>query len=76
MSGVTLRPQMPVPFRLVPDAASIQTATIEPLTFSYYSVQTPFVFIPDVDEVRAPYVDEIHTSDIQYAIRRSRVVRQ
>ena len=76
MSGVTLRPQMPVHFRLVPKTALVQTTTVEPLTFPHYSVQTPFVFIPDVDEVRAPYVDDIHTSDIQYAIRRSRVVRQ
>ena len=37
MSGVTLGPRMPVPFRLVPKAASIQMATIEPLTFPYYS---------------------------------------
>ena len=76
MSGVTLGPRMPVPFRLVPDAASIQTATIEPLAFSYYSVQTPFVFIPDVDGVQAPYVNDVHTSDVQYVICDGRVVRQ
>ncbi|RVX02215.1 hypothetical protein CK203_025417 [Vitis vinifera] len=38
MSEVTLGPRMPVPFRLVPEAAS------------------------------APYVDDVHTSDVQYII--------
>ena len=32
--------------------------------------------IPDVDEVQAPYVDDVHTSDVQYVIRGGRVVRQ
>ena len=73
---MTLGPQMPVPFRLVPEAASIQTVIVKPLIFPYYSVQTPFVLIPDVDEVRAPYVDDSHTSDIQYVIRGGRVVQQ
>ena len=73
---MTLGPQMPVLFKLVPEAASVQTTTVEPLTFLYYGVQTPFVLIPDVDEVRAPYVDDIHTSDIQYVIRGGRVVQQ
>ncbi|RVW56782.1 hypothetical protein CK203_082741 [Vitis vinifera] len=33
-SGVTLEPQMPAPFRLVPEAASVQATTSEPLTFT------------------------------------------
>ena len=48
---VILGPRMSTPFRLVPVAASVQTATVEPSTFPHYSVQTPFVFIPNVDEV-------------------------
>ncbi|RVX17133.1 hypothetical protein CK203_003439 [Vitis vinifera] len=40
------------------------------------SVHTPFVLIPDIDEVHTPYVDDVHTSDIQYVIRGGRVVRQ
>ena len=76
MSGVTLGPQMPVPFRLVPEAASIQTVIVKPLIFPYYSVQTPFVLIPDVNDVQAPYVDDVHISDVHYVIRDGRVVRQ
>ncbi|RVW42230.1 hypothetical protein CK203_096567 [Vitis vinifera] len=49
-------------------------ATVEPLTFPHYSVQMPFVLIPDVDEVQAPYVDDVHTSDVQYVIRGGRQV--
>ena len=67
---------MPTPFRLVPDVTLVQSATIEPLTFPCYSVHTPFVLIPDIDEVHTPYVDDVHTSDIQYVIRGGRVVRQ
>ena len=73
---VTLGPQMFTPFRLVPEATSVQTATVEPLTFPHYSVQTPFVFIPDVDEVPTPYTDDAHTSVVQYVIPGGRVVRQ
>ena len=54
---VILGPQMSAPFGLVPKAASVQTATVEPSIFPYYSVQTSFVLIPDVDEVQTPYVD-------------------
>ena len=68
MSGVTLEPQMPAPFRLVPEAASVQAATSEPLTFIRYSVQTPYILIPDVEEVRAPHVDISQTPDIQYVL--------
>ena len=38
MSRVTLGPQMPIPFKLVAEAASVQMTTIEPLTFPHYSV--------------------------------------
>ena len=69
---VILAPQMSTPFRLVPEAASVQTITIEPLNFPHYSVQTSFVLIPDVDEVQTSYVDvsqtpcvdDAHTSDV------------
>ena len=73
---VTLGPRMSTPFRLVPKTVSIQTTTIELLTFPHYSVQTSFVLIPDVDEVQTPYVDDVHTLDVQYVIRGGRVVRQ
>ena len=73
---VTLGPRMSTPFRLVQEVASIQTATVEPLTFPHYSVQTPFVLIPDVDEVQTPYIDNVHTSNVQYVIRGGRVVRR
>ena len=65
-----------VHFKLVPEAASVQMTTFKPLTFPYYSVQKPFVLIPDVDEVQAPYVDDVHISDVQYVICGGRVVRQ
>ncbi|RVW94291.1 hypothetical protein CK203_037839 [Vitis vinifera] len=73
LSRVTLGPQMFTPFRLVPEATSVQTATVEPLTFPHYSVQTPFVFIPDVDEVQTPYIDDAHTSVVQYVIPGRRI---
>ena len=38
MGRVTLGPRMSTLFRLVPKAASVQTANVEPLTFSHYSV--------------------------------------
>ncbi|RVW79648.1 hypothetical protein CK203_065292 [Vitis vinifera] len=47
---VTLGPQMPTPFKLVHEAALVQTTTVEPLTFPYYSVRTLFVLIPDIEE--------------------------
>ncbi|XP_034689106.1 uncharacterized protein LOC117916976 [Vitis riparia] len=76
MSGVTLGPRMPAPFRLVPEAASVQTATVEPLILPHYSVRMPFILIPDVEEVQAPYVDDSQTLDIQYVLRGGRVMRQ
>ena len=57
MSGVTLGPRMPSPFRLVPEAASVQAATVEPLILPHYSVQAPYILILDVEEVWAPHVD-------------------
>ncbi|RVW77707.1 Retrovirus-related Pol polyprotein from transposon 17.6 [Vitis vinifera] len=48
------RAQMPAPFRLVPEATFVQAATSEPLTFTRYSVQAPYILIPDVEEVQAP----------------------
>uniref|UniRef100_F6HJX9 Uncharacterized protein n=1 Tax=Vitis vinifera TaxID=29760 RepID=F6HJX9_VITVI len=48
---------MSTPFRLVPEAASVQAATVESSIFPHYSVRTPFVFIPDVDEVQTPCLD-------------------
>ncbi|XP_010650381.1 uncharacterized protein LOC100855002 [Vitis vinifera] len=75
-SGVTLEPQMPAPFRLVPEAASVQAATSKPLTFIRYSVQMPYILILDVEEVRAPHVDISQTPDIQYVLRGGRVMRQ
>ena len=59
---------MPIPFRLVSNVTSIQSTIVESLTFPCYSVQTPFVLIPDVDEV--------HTPNIQYVICGGKVVRQ
>ncbi|WKA08452.1 hypothetical protein VitviT2T_026174 [Vitis vinifera] len=75
-SGVTLGPRMPAPFRLVPEAASVQATTVEPLILPHYSVQTPFILIPDVEGVQAPYVDDSQTLDIQYVLRGGRVMRQ
>ncbi|KAL6319125.1 hypothetical protein AAG906_011204 [Vitis piasezkii] len=80
---VILGPQMSTPFRLVFEAASIQTVTIVPSIFPHYIVQTPFVLIPNVDEVQTPYVDvsqtpcvdDAHISDVQYVIRGDRVIR-
>nr|CAN65407.1 hypothetical protein VITISV_033339 [Vitis vinifera] len=67
---------MSTPFRLVPEAKSVQTATIKTSIFPYYNVRTPFVLIADVDEVQTPYVDvshtpyvdDAHTLDVQYVI--------
>ena len=71
---VVLGPRMFTLFRLVPKAASIQTIIVESLNFPHYSVQTLFVLILDVVEVWTPYVDDIHTSDVQYVICEGRVV--
>ena len=71
---VALGPRMPTPFKLVPEAASVQTITVEPLTFPHYSAQTPFVLISDIKEVHTPYVDDVHIPNIQYVIHGGRVV--
>ena len=72
---VTLGPRISTPFRLVPEAALVQTTIVEPLTFPHYSVQMSFVLIPDVDEVQTPYIDDVHTSDVQYDIHGGKVVQ-
>ena len=51
MIGVTLGPRMTTPFRLVLEVTSVQTTTIEPLTFPHCSVRTPLILIPNVEEV-------------------------
>ena len=58
MDGATLGPRVPVSFGLVTEAASEQTAIVEPLIFPHYSVQTPFILIPDVEEVQTQHVDD------------------
>ena len=73
---VTLGSRMPIPFRLVLKATSVQTTTVVSLTFPYYSAQTPFVLISDVEELLTPYVDDVHIHDIQYVICGGRVVQQ
>ena len=50
--------------------------TSETLTFTSYSIQTPFILIPDVEEVQAPHVDDSQTMDVQYILRGGRVMRQ
>ena len=64
MGRVTLGPWMPVPFKLVLEATSIQTTTVEPLTFTHYSVETLFVLIPNVEEVQTLYVDDSQTPNV------------
>nr|CAN71252.1 hypothetical protein VITISV_012872 [Vitis vinifera] len=76
MSRATLGPRMPTPFRLVPEAASVQIATVEPLTFPHYIVQMAFVLIPDVEEVQTPYDDVSQTPDAQYILLGDKVLRQ
>ncbi|RVW20335.1 hypothetical protein CK203_116411 [Vitis vinifera] len=71
MNGVTLGPRMPAPFQLVPEAALVQTATVQPLILPHYSVQVPFILIPDVEGVQASHVDDSQTPDVQYILARS-----
>ena len=75
MSGVTLGLRMPAPFRLVPEAASVQAATLEPLILPHYNVHAPFILIPNVEEVQAPHVDDSQTLDVHYILRGGRVMR-
>ena len=65
---VTLSPRMPTLFRLVPEVTSVQTATVEPLTFPHYNAQTPFVLVLDVKVVQTWYVNVSHTPDVQYIL--------
>ena len=55
---------MPTVFRLVPNVTSVHSNTVEPLIFPCYNVQTPFVFILDIDKVHTPDVDEVHTPNV------------
>ena len=66
VDGVTLGQWMPIVFRLVPYVTSVQLNTIEPLIFPCYNVQTPFILISAIVEV--------HTPNVEYVIRESRVV--
>ena len=75
-SNMTLGPQVPTPFRLVPEVAFVQTTIVEPLTFTRYSIQASYILIPNVEEVQAPRVDISQTPDIQYILRWGRVMRQ
>ena len=54
----------------------MQTASVEPLILPHYSVQAPFILIPDVEGVQAPHVDDSQTLDVQYILRGGRVMRQ
>ena len=76
MSSMSLGPQVPTPFRLFPETASVHASIVEPPTFTRYSVQTSFVLVPNVEEVRAPHVDISQTPDVQYILRGGRVMRQ
>ena len=42
----------------------------------HYSVRTPFILIPDVEEVQVPRVDDSQTLDVQYILQGGRVMRQ
>ena len=68
MSSMTLRPQMPTSFRLVLEEASLQMTIVDSPTFTHYSVQTPFVLVPDVEEVQAPHIDDSQAPDVQYIL--------
>ena len=68
MDRATLGPRVPVSLELVPEVALVPTATVEPLILPHYSVQTPFILIPDVEEVQAPHVDDSQTLDVQYIL--------
>ena len=76
MSSMCLGPQVPTPFRLFPETALVRASIFEPPTFTRYSVQTPFVLAPDVEEVQTPHSDDPQTPDVQYILRGGRVLRQ
>ncbi|WJZ96846.1 hypothetical protein VitviT2T_015493 [Vitis vinifera] len=76
MSSMSLGPQVPTHFRLFPETASVHASIVEPPTSTRYSVQTPFVLVPDVEEFQAPHRDDPQTPDVQYILRGGRVLRQ
>ncbi|XP_059596905.1 uncharacterized protein LOC100853045 [Vitis vinifera] len=76
MSSMSLGPQVPTPFRLFPETASVHASIVEPPTSTHYSVQTSFVLVPDVEEFQAPHSDDPQTPDVQYILRGGRVLRQ
>ncbi|RVW14458.1 hypothetical protein CK203_090780 [Vitis vinifera] len=76
MSSMSLGPQVPTPFRLFPETASVHASIVEPLISTCYSVQTPFVLVPDVEEFQAPHSDDPQTPNVQYILRGGRVLRQ
>ncbi|KAL6344126.1 hypothetical protein AAG906_029794 [Vitis piasezkii] len=76
MSSMSLGPQVPTPFRLFPETASVHASIVEPPTSTRYSIQTPFVLVPDVEEFQAPHSDDPQTPDVQYILRGGRVLRQ
>ncbi|RVW91018.1 Transposon Ty3-I Gag-Pol polyprotein [Vitis vinifera] len=69
-------PSDPAPFRLVPEAASVQAATVEPLILPRYSIQTPFVLVPDVEEFQAPHSDDPQTPDEEVRAEDDEILRQ
>ena len=73
---MSLGPQVPTPFRLFPETASVRASIVESPTFTHYSVHTPFILAPDVEEVPAPHSDDPQTPNVQYILRGGRVLRQ
>ena len=67
---------MPTPFRLFPEIASVHASIVEPSISTCYSIQTPFVLVPDVEEFQAPHSDDPQTPNVQYILRGGRVLRQ
>ena len=64
MSSMSLGPQVPTPFRLFPKTASVHASIVEPPISTRYSVQTPFVLVPNVEEFQAPHSDDLQTPDV------------
>ncbi|RVW76165.1 hypothetical protein CK203_044221 [Vitis vinifera] len=75
MSSMSLRPQVPTPFRLFPETASVHASIVEPPISTRYSVQTPFILVPDVEEFQAPHSDDPQTPDFSISSG-ERVLRQ
>ncbi|RVW27419.1 hypothetical protein CK203_056676 [Vitis vinifera] len=55
---------VPTPFRLFPETASVHASIVEPPISTRYSVQTPFILVPDVEEFQAPHSDDPQTPDV------------